>query len=407
MGSMAAGPLEGVRVLDLTHHIAGPYCTKLLADYGADVLKVERPGVGDPARRMGPFLGDDPRPERSGLFLHLNTNKRSITLNLKADEGTEILKRLVRDADILVESFSPRVLPGLGLDYEVLSAENPRLTMTSLSNFGHTGPYRDYKMTEITAYAMGGVMHATGMPDREPIKLALTVQQFFAGNVSAAATMGAFIGARLQGVGQQLDLAIFEMEAGNQDRGISNLGSYQYSGQPTFRRTREISRSILPNGVFPTSDGYAQLSGTQPEWWERICKAMDRPDLATDPRFTSPENFYGNPERRQEVSALVLEWTLQHTKREVMQRCQEFGYLAGAVNDMADVFADPHLAAREFFVSADHPAVGSLRYLGPQFRPGFNAGRAPLLGEHNREVYCGRLGYSGEDLVRLRQQGVI
>lgn len=408
-GPMAAA-LDGVTVVDLTHYIAGPYCTKLIADYGAEVIKVERPDVGDPARRLGPFLNDQPDLETSGLFLHLNTNKKSVTLNLKTAQGNTILKELVRGADIVVENFHPRVLPSLGLDYGVLSAVNPRLTMTSISNFGHSGPYRDYKMTEIVAYAMSGVMQATGMPDREPIKLALTVEQFYAGNIAATATLGAFIGAQLQGVGQQLDLAIMEIEAGNQDRGISNLAAYQYSGEAQFRRQRENVRSILPNGVFPTSDGYVQFAGTQPAWWERVCLMMDRPEMAKDPHFVDPENFYQNPERKAEVDAILLEWTVRYTKREVMERAQEFGYLTGALNTMADVFADPHLAARGFFVEVDHPRAGCLRYPGPQFKMAetpWRAGRAPLLGEHNREVYCQRLGYSAEDLVLMRQQGVI
>lgn len=402
--------LDGVTVIDLTHYIAGPYCTKLLADYGAEVIKIERPGSGDPARRLGPFLNDEPDPETSGLFLHLNTNKKSVMLNLKTAQGKTILLDLVSEADILVENFHPRVLPSLGLDYDLLSKVNPRLTMTSISNFGHTGPYRDYKMTEIVAYAMGGVMQGTGMPDREPIKLALTIQQFFAGNVAATATLGAFIGAQLHGEGQQLDLAIMEIEAGNQDRGISNLACYQYSGEPTFRRMRENIRNILPNGVFPTSDGYVQFAGTQPAWWERVCLMMGRPELAKDPHFTEPESFYQNAERKAEVDALLIDWTMRHTKQEVMETAQHFGYLTGALNTMEDVFADPHLEARNFFVEVDHPVAGRLKYPGPQFKiaeTSWRAGRAPLLGEHNKEILRDRLGFSDQDLVLMRQQGVI
>ena len=151
-------PLSDVRVLDLTRHIAGPYCTKLLADSGADVIKVERAGSGDPARREGPFFGDDPHPEKSGLFLHLNTNKRGISLNLKSDTGKTILKELMREVDILVESFSPRVMPGLELDYHSLDKINPKLVMTSISNFGQSGPYRDFKASELVVSGMGSTM---------------------------------------------------------------------------------------------------------------------------------------------------------------------------------------------------------------------------------------------------------
>jgi len=154
--------LSDVKVLDLTRFVAGPYCTKLLADYGADVIKIEKPGEGDPTRRMGPFLGDDPHPDKSGLFLHLNTSKRGITLNLKSEIGKKIFRELVKGVDILVENFSPRVMPGLGLEYEALETLNPRLVMTSISNFGQSGPYRDFKASELILYGMGGAMNETG-----------------------------------------------------------------------------------------------------------------------------------------------------------------------------------------------------------------------------------------------------
>jgi len=165
-------PLSGVKVLDLSWYISGPYCTKLLADYGADVLKVEMPGEGDPARKLGPFFKDDPHPEKSGLFLYLNTNKKGITLNLKSSWGNDVIKELVKDVDILVESFSPDVMERLGLSYEDLEKINPRLLFTSISNFGQFGPYRDYKASELIIYGMGGAMNESGLPDREPLKKA-------------------------------------------------------------------------------------------------------------------------------------------------------------------------------------------------------------------------------------------
>src|SRR5687768_15394925 len=169
---MGESALADLRVLDLTHYIAGPYCTKLLADYGADVIKIERPDSGDPARRYGPFPHDEPHPEKSALFLHLNTNKRGITLDLKTSAGKAMFVELVRKVDVLVENFQPRVMPSLGFSHEQLVRVNPRLVMTSISNFGQTGPYRDYKAQDILMYAMGGPMHQTGAPHREPVKMA-------------------------------------------------------------------------------------------------------------------------------------------------------------------------------------------------------------------------------------------
>ena len=163
---MLAGALSGYKVLDVTHFIAGPYCTRLLAGYGAEVIKVEKPGSGDGSRRLGPFVGDDPHIEKSAQFLYLNTGKKSITLDLKTPAGVKIFKRLVKDADILVENFEPRVMSSLGLGYDTLSEINPKLVMTSISNFGQTGPYRDYKAAEIVEYALSGLMKMTGEPDR-------------------------------------------------------------------------------------------------------------------------------------------------------------------------------------------------------------------------------------------------
>jgi crotonobetainyl-CoA:carnitine CoA-transferase CaiB-like acyl-CoA transferase len=402
--------LSGVRVIDLTHYIAGPYCTKLFADYGADVIKIERPDGGDPARRIGPFFHDEPDLEKSGLFLHLNTNKKSVTLNLKSEAGKKILLDLVRDADILVESFAPRVMPSLGLDYATLESVNPRLVMTSISNFGQTGPYRDYAMSEITLYALGGVMYVTGMAGREPVKLGLTVEQIYAGNVCATATMGAFFGAMYDGAGQHIDMSLMDMMVANQDRAVQGHMMYAYTGVPNVRTggAGAPGRNILPTGVYPTADGYVQLFTLQPHW-DRICRLIDRPDLIEDPYFTAPENFSGNAEVKAEFEAILIEWLVQHTKREVMEKSQNVGYPCGAINSMEDVFSDPHLQARNFFVEIDHPATGPLTYPGPQFKmmeTPWKAGRAPLLGEHTLEVLS-NLGYSESDVTRLREQGAI
>ena len=189
---MPNGALTALKVLDFTHYVAGPYCTKLLADYGADVIKVEPPS-GDGARQIGPFPNDVPHPEQSGLFLHLNTNKRSIVINLKGHGAADLICSLASWADVVVESFRPGVAERLGVGYEQLSAVNPRLIYTSISNFGQTGPYRDYKGSEIVFYGMGGEMHSTGLADREPLKLGGNVGLYQAGAVAAVATMGAIL----------------------------------------------------------------------------------------------------------------------------------------------------------------------------------------------------------------------
>lgn len=401
--------LSDVKVLDLSWHTAGPYCTKLLADYGADVIKVERPGEGDPARRMGPFFHDDPDPEKSGLFLHLNTNKRGITLNLKSATGKKILKELVRDVDILVESFAPRVMPALGLDYETLEQINPKLVMVSISNFGQTGPYRDFRASEIVEYAMGGEMCSTGIADREPLKLGGNVVQYQAGNVAAVATMGALYGADIQEEGQHVDVSIMETQAGSADRRIIYLLGYACAGVLTTRwpPPREAVRMIiLPQGVYPCKDGFINTLSL-PQWWPRYLQALDMPELKDDPRF---QNIF-SAEAGMEFDAIWYSWLADHTKDELFQKFLKAQVASAPVNSPADLVNNPHLREREYFTEIDHPATGKVTYTGPPVRltesPWQIRRPAPLLGQHNEEVYCGQLGYSSQELVKLRESGVI
>ncbi len=228
---MEPQPLNDLRVIDLTHGIAGPYATKLMADFGADVIKVERPDGGDFARTLGPFPQDVPHPEKSGIFLFLNTNKRGVTLDLKTPEGVQALKELVKDADILVESFRPGVMERLGLGYAALEKINPNLVMTSVSNFGQTGPYRDYLGSELVLFAMGNRMHAAGLPDRHPLKLGGNHVQYQAGNAATMATIFAWYAQKYRGMGgQHIDLSIFESQMGSINYRLLGLVQYQYNG---------------------------------------------------------------------------------------------------------------------------------------------------------------------------------
>jgi crotonobetainyl-CoA:carnitine CoA-transferase CaiB-like acyl-CoA transferase len=399
--------LSDLRVLDLTHLIAGPYATKVLADLGADVLKIERPGAGDPARRLGPYPRDEPHPERSGLFLHLNTNKRGITLNLKSDFGRDVVRELVRDADILVESFRPGVMERLGLDYPTLAAINPRLVYTSISNFGQTGPYRDWKGSELVLYAMGGSMHSTGLPDREPLKLAGTVGQYAAGNLAAAVTLIAFYGVRHDGIGQRLDVSIFETHAGSVDRRLQNLLSHIYTERISTREENVLIS--YPSGTYPCKDGFLDLNagGTM---FPRVCEMIGRPDLLDDPRFSTME-ARTEPASKDAFEEIFRPWLMAHTKRECMAAGQAARVLCGAVFTLDDLVEDSHFRERGYFVEVDHPEAGTLRYPGASFKlsetPWAIRRLAPRLGEHNLDVYGGRLGYGRAELVRLRAEGLI
>ena len=399
--------LEGVTVLDLTHYIAGPHCTKLLADYGADVIKVERTGGGDPARHLGPFYEDDPHHEKSGLFLHLNTNKRSVTLNLKVTSGQFILKELVKEADILVDNFSPRVMPGWGLDYPVLSKINPMLVMTSISNFGQTGPYRDYKASELVLFGMGGEMHSIGMEGREPLKQGGNVVQYEAGAVAAGVTMAAFLAADRDGQGQYIDIPILETQLGGVDRRHAALLAYQYSGQISTQQAGWLS-GALASGTFPCQDGYVEIAGGGP-LFPRVIKMLGAPAFLDDPKWLEP-GAGSNPEMVEEFDAFFLPWLLERTMQQVWEEGQKARVLCGPLYNTADLLKDPHFTGRDFWSGIEHPFTGSIDYPGPPFRmsetPRQIRRSAPLLGEHNEEVY-GHIGYSKDDLVRLRERDVI
>ena len=228
--------LDGVRVLDLTHYVAGPFCTKLLASYGADVIKVERPRTGDGARRVGPFPGDEPHPERSGLFLYLNTNKRGVTLDLSHPEGKALALDLAERADVVVENFRPGVMAKLGLDYDALVERNPGVVMVSISNFGQTGPYRDFLANELIAYGMGGQLQSTGTPDRPPVKLGGSIGLYQTGQMAAFAACTALFRSEFTGTGDYVDISVFETQAASQDRRSIFMLNHEYTGALVKRR---------------------------------------------------------------------------------------------------------------------------------------------------------------------------
>ena len=402
----AGGLLDGMRILDFTHLVAGPMCTKLLADYGADVIKIERPGSGDPARLMPPFAGDVPHPERSGLFLHLNTNKRSLTLNLKDPTGQRIVQELVSQADAVVESFAPGTLERMGLGFDALRAVNPRIVVTSISNFGQTGPYRDWRASEIVEYAMGGAMYATGDPDREPIMLGGSVIQTQAGEAAALATVTALFGTHPASEANHLDISIMETQAASQDRRATMLISYQFTGRVNDRKRRAGS---VGGGVKPTADGYFNLTA-QSHWFAQVVKMMGHPELADDPRFNSDAARL-RPEAQDEIEPYVLPWYLSRTMREAWQEAQRNKLLSGPIYTPKDIVEDPYFKERGYWERIRHPIAGDFEYPGPPFRvhgaPRAPRRPAPTLGQHTREILCGELGMSALQLGQLRALGVI
>ncbi|MCS7207451.1 MAG: CoA transferase [Dehalococcoidia bacterium] len=397
---MPAGLLEGVTVLDLSQGIAGPFCARLLGDYGAEVLKVEPP-AGDPLRHTGPFLHDDPHPEKSLFFLVLNLNKRGITLNLETALGQRLFLELVERADVVVESFPPGYLGRLGLDYPRLAERNPRLVLTSITPFGQTGPYSRFAGEEIVAYAMSGIMFISGTADREPLKHGGNQAQYDAGLFGAAATAVALLSASTTGQGHHLDISITEVVASTL---VSTLPIYAFMGGVPGRRPPQ--GTMLANPM-PCKDGWVILQTGGGATWDDIADFLGKPELK-DARFATTE---GRRVHGEEVDALVLDAIKERGRWDIFREAARRRILAGIVQDARDLVECPQLAARQFYREVEHPVMGRVKVpavlCNLSATPYALRRPAPLLGQHNAEVYCGQLGYSREDLVRMRQVGAI
>jgi crotonobetainyl-CoA:carnitine CoA-transferase CaiB-like acyl-CoA transferase len=342
----------------------------MMADLGAEVIKVEPPGVGDDTRSHGPFLHDLPDSETSGLFLYLNTNKLGITLNPEKKTGRELLQKLLTNADVFVESQPPGLLTGMGLDFETLHKTNAALIVMSLTPYGRTGPYANRKAYDINICALGGITNASGDPKREPIAPPLSQGGFQAGLCAAIATM----------------IALFQ-------RDVSGKG---------FHRP-------YPDEVLPRKDGYMCVDTPQNRQWGRLLELMGNPEWAKDPIFE--DRIKTTDEYVEKADAYLSGWFMEHTKKEIFNLCRANQVPAAPVKTVAEVVNDPHLNERGYFVEIDHPVAGPLKYPGPCYQfsktPTSAVRPAPRLGEHNETIYCGRLGCSKEDLVALRRSGVI
>jgi len=405
---MTPTALEGVRILDFSHQIAGPYCTKVLADYGADVIKIERPPAGDPARGMGPFFKDEPHLEGSALFLHLNTNKQSVTLNLKTALGRELALKLAAQVDIVVENFRPGVMERLGLGYEALRAVNPKVILTSISNFGQSGPYRDLRASELTLYAMGGPMNITGNRAYEPLKLGGNVVQYHAGGIAAFATMLALELVETGGEGGQIDISIYETQAGFRDRRVIYLTAHAYTGDIGRRPETGIRPGV---GVRPCLDGYVNIHATGKGKLQSFLRMIGRDDLVADPRVATAMVLLQHPDLAEEIEASYLGWLMQTTKRDAAAIAQQHKLLAAPINTISDVLSDPAFRARGAFEVIDHPRTGPATYTGRPFvmyeTPRLPARRAPLVGEHTVEILRDKLGYAEEEIGKLGMMGIV
>lgn len=404
---MSQKALAGATVLEYCQLVAGPYCTKLLADLGAEVIKIEKPGVGDEARKRAPFLNDIPDPERSGLFLYLNTNKLGITLDVENPAARKVLMELVKECDVLVEDTPPQTMKRLELDYQALKAINPKLIMTSIAPFGQTGPYSNYKAYHLNTFHSGGEGYltpawmGTRYLHRPPLNEGKYVGEYESGISAAVATLGALYYQRVSGLGQSIDISKQQSLIALNPR---ELACYPNDGWMASRATR----TLRFGGIIPCKDGYMELDLYEEHEWQGLVALMDNPEWTKDERF---KDRLSRAKHGLELNQLIGEWMKQHTKEEIYHKGQALGCPVAPYNTTQEVVDSRQMEARGFFVEIDHLEAGKSKYPSAPYkfsRTPWKAGRpAPLLGQHNEEVYCQRLGYSKQKLVKLRETGVI
>ena len=379
------GPLDGLTILDLSEYVCGPYATKLLADFGADVIKVERPG-GDPARKLGPFPKDVPHPEKSGTFFYFNTNKRSIELDLQSAAGRETFLALVDRADAVVESFRPGVLDALGISWDAIHARRPDLPLISITNFGQESPYRDYKGTELTLYALAGEMYTMGVAEREPVTMYGTASLVESGAAAATATFAAILASKEQGIGQHVDYSIADSHFLGADRRHVGTIAFEFSGRRTPRASRS-GRAAL-TGVYPCADGWVEFSAASTRM-DRFAVMLGSPDWLKDPKW-AVRGALLDPENVAELEGYFYAWLAEHTKREIWALAREARVLCGPLFDVAEINSDPHFRGRGFWTKVKHAAMGEIEIPGRPFTmpksPWAIRRAAPLLNEHSAEI---------------------
>ncbi len=402
---MRKGAFDGVRVVEYATMVSGPYCAKLLADMGADVIKVEEPPHGDPARQRGPFPGGQPHPERGGLFMYLNTSKRGITLDPEHRLGHDALERLIRWADVLVENHRPERLESLGLGWEAVRAINPALVLTSISPYGRTGPRAGQKGGELTSYHAGGMGNLLPTRsvnvNRAPVKAGGYPAGYHAGLTAALATAAALLGRRATGSGRLIDVSEQEAILALVRTSIAATLYHRLA----WSRVPERPPSM---GRMPCKDGYVVVGAFEDHHWRGLVELMGNPEWASDPAWNSRKY---RMHHLMEIAPLLDEWMSQQGKDDIHHKGAAKGFAIGPVNTAEDVMKYRQYEARGYFVEVDHPEGGRFRYAGWPYRMTAAPPRvqrpAPLLGEHNEEVYCGPLGYSREEFDRLGEAAAV
>ncbi|MBY5923894.1 MULTISPECIES: CaiB/BaiF CoA transferase family protein [Halomonas] len=392
-------PLDGIKVLDVSQIMAGPYCTMVLGDMGAEVIKVEKANGGDDSRQMGPYVEDE-----STCFAQINRNKKSISLNLKEEKGREVFYRLAKEADVVVENYRPGVTQSLKIDYDSLKAINPGLIYCSISGYGQTGPSRHKGGFDLVAQGMSGLMSMTGEPGRRPLKTGVAVYDIGAGLTAIYSILAAYIHRQRSGEGQHLDIAIAEC-------GLPwftwEAGAYFSEGRVP-QATGWRHRVSAPYQAMRVRDGYMMLGCANQRTWERFCEdVIGRPELMVDERFATNLDRGANVET---LEAILEDILGQQDRAYWLERCDAAGVPAGPINDFDQAMHDEHYLAREMVLEVDHPTMGRMKTLG--FPSKFSATPlairqpAPLFAQHTDEV-LGEIGLAADEIDALRQQGAV
>ena len=406
-GSTPPGALRGVRVVEWSNFVSAPFCGKLLGELGADVIKIEPPGRGEDSRSYGPFPNREPHPERSGLFLFANLNKRGMTLDLETDAGRGLLDRLLESADVFLENQPIESLERIGLDYQTLKARHTHLIATSISPYGRSGPYQRYLGNDLTVNALGGLSFGTGFPGREPLRTPLHQASYLAGVGAAFATIVALLGRDLTGRGQQVDVAEAQV-VGTLLTGY-HLPTYIYRGIAGSRSGNRMRLGLFPNCVLPCRYGYVCIDAPQLEQYQRFLDLMGDQEWMQEPRYRDRRAM--SDQYPEEAEALIAPWFMEHTKEEILQLCLKNRVPCVPVLNFDEVLSDPQLSSRGYFQELGHPEAGNFRYPGPPYRFSASPPRvvraAPTLGQHNREILCDELGLVASEYANLRRAGVV
>ncbi|HSH68959.1 MAG TPA: CaiB/BaiF CoA-transferase family protein [Deferrisomatales bacterium] len=392
-------PLAGLHVLDLTRVLAGPYCTMVLADLGAEVIKLEVPGRGDDSRHFGPFVGSE-----SAYFMSLNRNKRSITLDLKTARGKELFLELLPQFDVLVENYRGGAMEKLGLGYGRLQEVHPRLIYAAVSGFGHTGPYREKPAYDVVVQGMGGLMSITGQPDGPPTRVGASMGDITAGLFTVIGILAALRKRELTGVGDKVDVSMLDSQVAILENAIAR---YQVTGEPP-RRIGNRHPSITPFTSLPTTDGYVIVAIGNDKLWEVFCRLVDREELIGDGRFRTNQDRTENWEA---LEPILVEIFAAKGTQQWLAVLEPAGIPCGPINTVDQVLADPQVRARGMVVAMQHPVAGRLEMAGSPVKLANSEPPAPhpspLLGQHTEEVLREFLGLDDGQIAALRDGGVV